>query len=95
MPYNAGKKGKLNQPTSSSAQGYYGVKDTFLYGKAGEYPGSVQPEGILTYGGVEFKASGTTGFAVSSSGFSTFAVSVGSVTADIKLWGAGGGAKKR
>lgn len=43
MPYNAGKKGKLNQPVSTtdskSAQGYYGVKDTFLYGKAEEYPG--------------------------------------------------------
>lgn len=98
MPYNAGKKGKLNQPSSTldaaGAQGYYGVKDVFLYGKAGEYPGSVQPEGIITYGGLEYKLSGTTGFKQNNSGFSTFTVSVNSVTADIKLWGAGGGAKK-
>jgi hypothetical protein len=43
----------------------------------------------------EFKASGaSTSFKVSSSGFSTFTVSSGSVTADIKLWGAGGGANR-
>ena len=45
MPYNDGKKGVLNQPAtdanSKSAQGYYGVKDTFLYAKANEYPGFV------------------------------------------------------
>jgi len=52
MPYNAGKKGKLNQPAttanSKSAQGYYGVKDTFLYGKASEYPGFAPTSLALT-----------------------------------------------
>lgn len=52
MPYNAGKKGKLNQPAttanSKSAQGYYGVKDTFLYGKAQEYPGFAPTSLALT-----------------------------------------------
>lgn len=52
MPYNAGKKGKLNQPASTAngkgAQGYYGVKDTFLYGKAQEYPGFAPTSLALT-----------------------------------------------
>jgi hypothetical protein len=69
MPYNAGKKGVLNQPAatadSKSAQGYYGVKDTFLYGKANEYPGFASTTLALTdytyfydYNNTELQASG-------------------------------------
>jgi len=94
MPYNAGKKGKLNQPAqtanSKSAQGYYGVKDTFLYGNANEYPGLGTTNGIITYDGTEYSA-GSSDIAIGTQGFYTFTVSGSSVTVDVKMWGAAGG----
>ena len=97
MPYNAGKKGKLNQPASTanskSAQGHYGVKDTFLYGKQFEYPGFSAPGGTITRAGVTYQKGGTESFAVASSGFSTFSVANSAITVDIKLFGGGGGSR--
>ncbi len=90
MPYNAGKKGKLNQPTQSAAQGYYGVKDTFLYGKANEYPGLGIQNGILTYEGAEY-TSASADIIVGAHSFKTFTVADAPVTVDVKMWGAAGG----
>ena len=88
MPYNGGKKGKLNQPTSSAAQGYYGVKDAFLYGKANEYPGSGLA--TITKGASTFQKGLTETFYISTPGFSTFSVGGNSITVDVKLFGGGG-----
>tara|TARA_Y100001937_G_scaffold28354_2_gene40869 strand:- start:1384 stop:2496 length:1113 start_codon:yes stop_codon:yes gene_type:complete len=94
MPYNASKKGILNQPAqtanSKSAQGYYGVKDTFLYGKANEYPGLGILNGVVTFDGTEYKA-GSTDIVVGAHGFKTFTVTQKSVVVDVKMWGAAGG----
>lgn len=61
MPYNSGKIGLLNQPTSSIATGYYGIKDSNLYAVAGEYPGfgsgtaSGGTETDITVGATDYK----------------------------------------
>lgn len=94
MPYNAGKKGKLNQPAQNSAQGYYGVKDTFLYGKANEYPGLGITNGVVTFDSTEYTP-GSSDIIIGAHSFKTFTVTQKSVVVDVKMWGAAGGSNHK
>ena len=90
MPFNGGKIGVLNQPSTVTAEGYYGMKDHLLYVNASKMVGY----GAKAEGGTEadLDVSGTT-YRVhkfTTSGTFTVNQTISNVQFLIQAGGAGG-----